>query len=95
MIYTLLAFFRIYLEIYFRFWQPLTPEQMLHYFLMGFRNNTGSFQRYLRTPQDSRKHRRLFRIALPRSVCVHVYKGWRKEMERQRKWVQVLEGQRA
>jgi hypothetical protein len=90
-----LLFCRLYLELYFRLKAPLTSEQMLHYFLLGFRNNPDSFQKHLRSASDTKKYRRLFRIALPGSIRRDVYRGWRREMERQRKWIQVLEGQRA
>ena len=48
-----LLFCRLYPELYFRLKAPLTSEQMLFCFLVGFRHNPDSFQKYLRAANDT------------------------------------------
>ena len=85
---------RVLLE--FHFWRhgPVSAEFLLERFMTGYRLDTALHQKGLRKPRkngSAKGDRWMFRIAFPRSVCADVYKAYRKEDERQRRWIEATE----
>ena len=92
----LLTAARIVLELHLCLFGPLDTRQLLEHFMVGYRQARVSRRAELSKPIKGKALRDVqngFRIALPRYMCVPVYAGWRKETERQRRWLEATETQ--
>ena len=92
----LLTAARIVLELHLCLFGPLDARQLLEHFMFGYRQALASRKVKVSKPvvgKALRDVQRGFRVALPRYMCVPVYAGWRKETERQRRWLEATETQ--